>query len=286
MSTIIQLTQGSQEWLDYRRSMRNASETAAVLGLSPWCTPYQLWLQKTGRSIQAATAAIQHGTQLEPVARAAYEAQTGHIMQPLVLQDGPYSASLDGITLQGDLIVEIKCPYKGKDSALWRDAANGVVPEHYRLQVQHQLMVSGAGVAHFYVFDGHNGLLMALQPDESVMARITEGWNDFQKYLDADTPPQLTDGDTLVRDDADWFAAAKAFAAAKQASDAAESALTKAKETLVALTQHPREQGAGVAVTKFWKSGNVDYKRIPALEGTDLESYRAKSRQEVRITSL
>jgi hypothetical protein len=41
-------------------------------------------------------------------ARVAYEAQTGHVMQPLVLQDGPYSASLDGITLSGDLILEVK----------------------------------------------------------------------------------------------------------------------------------------------------------------------------------
>ena len=50
MSRIVQLTQGSPEWLEYRRSRRNASETAAVMGLSPWNTPYQLWLEKTGRA--------------------------------------------------------------------------------------------------------------------------------------------------------------------------------------------------------------------------------------------
>jgi putative phage-type endonuclease len=111
--TIINLTQGSQEWLDYRRTMRNASETAAVLGVSPWCTPYQLWLQKTGRAETKSNAAMQRGTELEPAARAAYETETGYIMQPLVLQDGLYSASLDGMTLEGDLIVEIKVPYRG-----------------------------------------------------------------------------------------------------------------------------------------------------------------------------
>jgi hypothetical protein len=31
-------------------------------------------------------------------------------MQPLVLQEGLYSSSLDGMTLAGDLIVEIKVP--------------------------------------------------------------------------------------------------------------------------------------------------------------------------------
>jgi hypothetical protein len=42
-----------------------------------------------------------HGTQLEPAARAAYEHLTGLIMRPLVLVDGEYSASLDGMTLVG-----------------------------------------------------------------------------------------------------------------------------------------------------------------------------------------
>ena len=56
---------------------------------------------------------MRNGTALEPLARHAYEVETGNVMQPLVLQDGLYSASLDGMTLEGDLIVEIKCPYKG-----------------------------------------------------------------------------------------------------------------------------------------------------------------------------
>src|ERR1035437_7322780 len=101
MSKIIQLIQGSADWLEYRLKMRNASETAAVLGVSPWCTPYQLWLLKTGRSVPKATAAMQRGTDLEPAARLAYEAQTGNSMQPLVVQDGAYSASLDGMDLDG-----------------------------------------------------------------------------------------------------------------------------------------------------------------------------------------
>ena len=88
MSAVLKLVQGSQEWLDYRRTMRNASETPSVLGISPWMSPYQLWLVKTGRSTQAVTPAMAHGTATEPQARAAYEAETGHVMNPLVMQDG------------------------------------------------------------------------------------------------------------------------------------------------------------------------------------------------------
>ena len=39
--TFINLPQGSPEWLAYRLVKRNASESAAVMGLSPWMTPYQ-----------------------------------------------------------------------------------------------------------------------------------------------------------------------------------------------------------------------------------------------------
>lgn len=56
---------------------------------------------------------MQRDANLEPVARAPYEVQTGNIMQLPVLQNSAYSASLDGVTLEGDMIVEIKCPGAG-----------------------------------------------------------------------------------------------------------------------------------------------------------------------------
>ena len=72
---------------------------------------------------------------------------------------------------------------------------------------------------------------------------------------------------------------------AKRATDAADAALATARDGLVALAQHPREQGAGVSVTRFWKTGNVDYKKVPMLSGVDLSSYRGKAREEVRVTA-
>jgi putative phage-type endonuclease len=285
MSTIINLVQGSAAWLEYRRSMRNASETAAVLGISPWVTPYQLWLLKTGRKVQAVNAAMLNGTALEPEARSAYELETGHVMQPLVIQDGDYSASLDGITLQGDLIVEIKVPMRGASSSLWQAVAAGSVPGHYGAQLQHQLMVSGAAAAHLWVFDGSRGLLRVIERDESAMATIRDAWDGFSRFLATDTPPPLLPADTVLRDDAAWATAARAYAKAKQATLVADEALEGARQALVRLAGHAREEGAGVAVTRFWKAGNVDYKKVVELRGVDLKVYRGKAREEVRVTS-
>ena len=56
--------------------------------------------------------------------------------------------------LEGDLLVEIKCPFRGKDSMLWQQVERGEIPVHYRWQLEHQLMVSNAHKGHLYVFDG------------------------------------------------------------------------------------------------------------------------------------
>ena len=229
MSAVLKLVQGSAEWHTHRLTMRNASESAAVLGISPWVTPYQLWLLKTGRKTQSITAAMAHGTSMEPAARSAYELQTGQVIQPLVMQDGDYSASLDGITLEGDLIVEVKCPLRGRNSTLWRGAEAGQVPGHYVAQVQHQLMVSGATTAHLWVFDGEHGLVRVLERDEVAMTAIRAAWDAFQPFLERDTPPPLVDADTVHREDEAWAAAAQEYATAKQVAEASDAALDRAK---------------------------------------------------------
>lgn len=281
---IVQLVQGSPEWHEYRRTRRNASESAAVMGVSPWTTPYQLWLQKTGRATPHVTAAMQRGTDLEPAARVAYEERTGLVMQPVVLQDGAYSASLDGMTLDGDLVLEIKVPMRGTRSDLWQDVLAGTVPQHYLVQVQHQLAVSGADHAHLWVYDGRQGILLDIPRDEDLMQAIWGAWDAFQPYLDADLPPPLCEADTALRSDEAWSLAAGAYVEAKAVAEAAAKWLDEARQTLVALAQHPKEQGAGVTVTRFWKQGSVDYKVVPQLRGVDLDAYRGKAREEVRVS--
>ncbi len=284
MSAVLKLVQGTPAWHEHRRTMRNASETAAVLGISPWLTPYGLWLIKTGRSTQEVTAPMAHGTKLEPEARAAYENATGEIMNPLVMQDGPYSASLDGINLAGDLIVEIKCPFRGKLSSLWREVVEGRIPDHYNVQIQHQLMVSGAATAHLWVYSDDEGILLKVERQEPLMATIRDCWNEFQQYLDSDTPPPLSDADSAQRDEPAWVGAALAYLEAKRGADAADERLEAARKAVVGLSTHPRETGGGVSVVRLWKQGAVDYKRVPELRGVDLDRYRGQGREEVRVT--
>jgi putative phage-type endonuclease len=286
MATIVRVVQGSSEWHEHRKRHRNASETPAVLGVSPWMTPYEVWLMKTGRRQPEVTRPMLNGTELEPRAREAYEALTGLVMEPLVLADGEYSASLDGMTLDQQVLLEIKCPYKGQASELWQTIEAGEVPQHYHWQVQHQLMVCKAETAHLYVFDGRKGLLLEVKPRPGDWSRIHEAWEAFVRFILDDQPPPLTERDTLTRQDPEWEGAARDYIALKRSADETAQKLEAAKQRLTSLATHARVEGSGVSVTRFWKAGNVDYKRVPQLEGVDLESYRAQGREEARITIL
>jgi hypothetical protein len=41
-----------------------------------------------------------------------------------------------------------------------------------------------------------------------------------------------------------------------------------------------------VSVSRFRKTGAVEYKKIPELAGVDLDHYRGASREETRVTVL
>lgn len=286
MTTRIYLEQGSADWLAHRQQYRNASETPAVMGASPWMTPYQLWELRTGRRQQEVTYPMERGLRLERPARAAYEALTGRVVQPITLVEGDYSASLDGLTFDGSLLLEIKSPVRGAGSTLWEQVSQGEVPEHYRLQVQHQLMVSGAEQAELFVYDEDlgKGIALPIHPDPASHEAIRAAWDRFMPHIEEDTPPELTERDRLVRDDPAWLAAAEAFAQRKSALDAAKAELDQARSALLELADHPGVTGGGVTVTRYFKKGAVDYRKAATDAGVDLEAYRKAGTTDVRVT--
>lgn len=77
--------------------------------------------------------------------------------------------------------------------------------------------------------------------------------------------------DTVHRSDTAWAAAAGAYLQAQRGIDAAVAAQLRAKEVLVALTQHPREEGCGVTVTMSQAWREIDNARTTAVLGVDLE---------------
>jgi len=190
--------QGSQEWLEYRRTRGGASEVAALFECSPFMpkNAFELYQVKTGEREVFVNDAMRHGTRNEPAARAKLEDILGESLEPQVLEDNVNErivASLDGQTIDGKTIVEIKCPPKGKASKAWKEVEdNGKPGYHYYLQIQQQLLCSGAEYCLFAVYDAADDEVITTQvnADPAIQDEIRTKWAAFFEALDAGAPPE------------------------------------------------------------------------------------------------
>jgi putative phage-type endonuclease len=120
------------------------SDVPAILGISPWATPLDVWLEKVHHPSwrpKAVTPEMRFGSMLEPVLRAAYSEDTGRqVFAPggktYFAKDGIRFAHLDGI-VEGEGIWEGKAPFQ-----TYRQWVDGP-PAYVHAQVQHYLAISG-----------------------------------------------------------------------------------------------------------------------------------------------
>ena len=94
-------------------------------------------------------AAIQRGTDLEPVARVAYEVKTGSLaLETGFWHDDNMGASPDGL-IDDDGLLEIKCPSLATHFGYLKA---GTVPSKYVPQIQMQMFVTGREWCDFVSF--------------------------------------------------------------------------------------------------------------------------------------
>lgn len=278
---IIELEQDSDPWLSWRRTKRMASETPTVTRRSP----YQSWTDlreiKRGATTKQ-TAAMAHGHAHEHDARLWAAAETGLLFVPACVEEGDYGASLDGI--DGNSIVEIKAPYKGKESDTWKFAERGLISPSYDDQVIHQLEISGAEVCYFAVYDAatKRGILIERRPDVEAWKKLAAQWDEFWAWHLTDDPDPAKN----LRTDADWIEAAALYAASKRQADYYASIADAQRTKLLELAGGVNTEGAGVRVSVFSKAGSVDYKKAIAelAADADLDVYRRSGTTETRIT--
>ena len=188
--------QGSAAWLAARSKHFCASEAAAALGLSKYTTRDELLRQKATGLAEEVSPAKQRifdaGHQAEALARPIAEGIAGTEFFPVVATrevDGlPLLASFDGIDLLDDLIWENKL----LNQSLVQQVQAGDLEPHYWLQLEHQLLVSGASRALFTTSDGTPGgthpLWYESKPERR--AQLIAGWKQFAADLAAWVPPE------------------------------------------------------------------------------------------------
>lgn len=188
------LIQGSPEWLAYRLEHDNASEAAAILGLSKTTTRSELLHAKhtgLGREFSdwVQRNVLDYGHEVEALVRPLVEAMIGESLYTMTCSDGRLSASLDGINMGEDITFECK-QWNDRIAAL---VAAGEMPEEHMPQCQQILMVTKSGKLIFAVGDGtpENLLTLEVFPDPAWFERIRAGWKQFHEDLAAYTPPAV-----------------------------------------------------------------------------------------------
>lgn len=271
---MVKISQNTPEWLEMRRSHIGASDAPIIMNESPFKTPYQLWEEKLGLAKQPEmNFAMRRGHDLEPIALQAYNDYTGNCASPEVVFSKEHDwmmSSLDGLSLDRNIIVEIKCP-GAPDHNL---AKEGKIPEKYWAQLQHQLATIDLSELHYFSYKDGEFALVEVERDPDYVAKLLKKEIEFWKKLRNMEPPALSAKDYVGRQDDSWISAAQEWALVHEQIEELKAKEKEHRKTLISLAGTSNCQGAGIRVQKVIRKGTVDYKAIPELSDVDLEKYR------------
>lgn len=191
------------EWLKLRRHGIGGSEVAAILGMSRWASPRDVWLDKMGCGRgELSSWPIVRGNALEGPLLEWFALKTGRPVTTMPLQrniERPWMlGSVDGISVDG--IVEAK-------TASWRiamqDWTDGVA-DHAEMQLQWYLAVTG--LRHGWIIGAlgdDDPVITPVERDDSLIATLINAVGKFwHDYVLAEVEPPLMwmDRETVMRE--------------------------------------------------------------------------------------
>ena len=188
--------QGSAEWLAERAGRVTASALSNVM-MAKTAAGYQTYMAQlvcerlTGEPVETfKSAAMEHGNETEPQARAFYELETGNdvtevgfIAHPSIEWSG---ASPDGL-IGADGLIEIKCPQPAKHI---KNLTGGSIDKAYMLQMQWQMECTGRTWCDFVSFNPSFPEHLKIQitrvdADPKVQADLRDKVSDFVQQVEA-----------------------------------------------------------------------------------------------------
>ena len=184
-----------EEWLEHRRQGIGGSDAAAILGLNPWKTAMDVWLEKTGEFAEDEepdNEKMYWGNVLEDVVAREFMARTGLKVRRrnaiLKHKDRPFMiANVDRLVIGHKAGLE--CKTAGQYSA--EDWEMGV-PEYYQAQVQHYMAVTGYPVWYVAVLiGGQEFRYYKLTRDEQFIHELIQAETEFWKLVETRTPLSL-----------------------------------------------------------------------------------------------
>lgn len=199
-------TGSREEWLALRRNFIGGSDAAAVVGLSPFSSPYRVWAEKSGL-IEGfgGNLATEVGSFLEEFVAGLFERETGRKVRRLnasiVNTDYPWAiADVDRVLVGTKEGLEIKTT-----SALaTKKFKGGEFPTQYYCQCVHYLGVLGPEWQrwHLAVLIGNSDFrTYTIERDEDEIAALMKAESELMERIKNGTPPETHDGDGSVMDE-------------------------------------------------------------------------------------
>lgn len=199
---IANLENGSQEWLELRKTGIGGSDVGTILGFNKWESPYSLWAKRTGliSSEIDPSEAMEWGNRLEPVILDKFADE--HPELTLLRDVGTWAhpdrewqlANPDAIfkTQDGEYgIVEVK-------TAQYEDDWVEGVPAHYEAQVQWYLDVFGYDRAYVIaLFHGNRYREIEVRASAIQQEIAQSRAKEFKEMLDESKAPDF-DGATAT----------------------------------------------------------------------------------------
>jgi len=154
------------------------------------------------------------------------------------------------------------------------------IPKQYHIQMEQQLLVSGADRCLFTASNGEREGMVSLwyESDKCVRDELLAGWGDFLcDVADYKAPVERSDGD--------WLDAVRAYSKAKSELELAQSIEKAAKNRLIEVSGSQQAYGGGVSLTEVNRQGSVDNKAIYRDFEVNPEDYRGTGYTYWKVTT-
>lgn len=189
------------EWLAARRDGIGASEIAAVMGISPWDSPFSLWWRKHMGWEIADNPEMAAGRRLEPViadwfadqAPGVYVTRSGLFRASerewqLCTPDRELHLHECGVSDYPIGLLECKAAFSWEG---WGEEGTSEIPVHYKAQGLWQLDVFGLDAVHFAAFAGLHFRRYLIRRDEKDLRMMREAGRRFMESLTEGEPPDV-----------------------------------------------------------------------------------------------
>lgn len=186
-----------KEWLALRKYYIGGSDAAGCVGLSPWSSPFSVWLSKSKKRDDVdddAKKALKmwYGNAAEEIVAKRFVMETGKKVQRnnamMVSKKWPWMlADIDRELVDEDAILEIKTT-----SAWNRDQwADGMIPIHYEIQCHHYMAVTGAKKCYIAVMlgAGDGFEIREIERDEDTIHILVEEEGKFWRFVETGEMP-------------------------------------------------------------------------------------------------